>query len=189
MCVYIYISFKPPPLTPLPTKKEKNIALMSMKLQDGNRACKDGALIHSAEQSPQRAKADLLGHLVPSWITVTTPVQQRCHVQHTSFTSAELISLLGLSTSLPDSVIMRYPENCITFFYPGVSLSWVLNCLFRWRQWGAESLIYHHLVSDLIGEFSSDGTASAWWNCKWPLTSWNWLISSLFFPMSPIIEQ
>lgn len=101
-----------------PTKKEKNIALMSMKLQDGNRACKDGALIHSAEQSPQRAKADLLGHLVPSWITVTTPVQQRCHVQHTSFTSAELISLLGLSTSLPDSVIMRYPENCITFFLP-----------------------------------------------------------------------
>ena len=36
----------------------------SAEQEAGNGPCRDAALIHPAEQSPQRARADLLGHLM-----------------------------------------------------------------------------------------------------------------------------
>lgn len=72
-------------------------------------------------------------------------------------------------------MIVRHLEIhvIIKFFLPLGALSEVLQYLFRWRQWGAESLTYHHLVSDEMANSLLDGIASAQRNCKWPLISWN----------------
>lgn len=54
-----------------------------MRMQDGNKSCKDTALIHPAEQSQQRAKADLLGTRYPGWVIVlsqSTEVSYAAHV-------------------------------------------------------------------------------------------------------------